>query len=161
MSSDAPEHAASRIGGWGPRLVAVLGGGFFLASGLWAMVAPAAFFDAVATFEPYNAHFVRDVGAFMIGLGAVLLLAAVRPTGDALAIALCGVGVGAAAHTLSHVVDHDLGGTPALDIPVWAVLSVVLLWAGVASWRGPRRGRGRGHHAAAWSGDAGGTRDST
>jgi hypothetical protein len=110
-------------------------GAFFAGSGLWAMVAPQAFFDAAATFEPFNAHLIRDVGAFMVGLGAVLLLAAAKPAVEALAIALCGAGIGAVAHTLSHVVDHDQGGTPAVDIPLWTVLSLVLLWAGKARWR--------------------------
>jgi hypothetical protein len=101
------------------------------------MLAPEAFFEAVATFEPFNAHLIRDVGAFMVGLGAVLLLAAAKPAADALAVALCGVGTGAVAHTLSHIVDRDHGGTPAVDIPFWAVLSLVLLWAGAARWRDP------------------------
>jgi len=135
MSTDPSESSTTTSRAWGPRLVAVLGGVFFLGSGLWAMVAPKAFFEAAATFEPFNAHFVRDVGAFMVGLGAVLLLAAARPAVDALAVALCGVGVGAVAHTVSHVVDRDHGGTPAVDIPVWTLLSLVLLWAGVARWR--------------------------
>jgi hypothetical protein len=116
-------------------LVAVLGGAFFLGSGLWAMAAPESFFEAAATFEPFNAHLIRDIGAFMVGLGAVLLLAAARPAVEALAVALSGVGIGAVAHTVSHVVDRDHGGTPAVDIPVWAVLSLVLLWAGVERWR--------------------------
>ena len=135
MSTDAAERSVTKRRQWGPRIVAVLSGAFLFASGLWAMVAPEAFFEAAATFEPFNAHLLRDVGAFMLGLGAVLLLAAAKPTVEALAVALCGAGIGTAAHTLSHVVDRDLGGTPAVDIPVWGVLSLVLLWAGVARWR--------------------------
>jgi hypothetical protein len=135
MSTDTAERSGTTGRQRGPRIVAALGGVFFLGSGLWAMVAPEAFFEAAATFEPFNAHLIRDVGAFMVGLGAVLLLAAARPAVEALAVALCGVGIGAVAHTLSHVVDRDHGGTPAVDIPFWTVLSLVLLWAGVARWR--------------------------
>jgi hypothetical protein len=102
------------------------------------MASPESFFEAAATFEPFNAHLLRDVGAFMVGLGAVLLLAAARPAAEALAVTLFGVGAGSLAHTASHVVDRDLGGTPAVDIPFWTLLSLVLLWAGVASWRGAR-----------------------
>jgi hypothetical protein len=120
---------------WFPRAMGVLGGFSFLASGLWAMIAPESFFDAVATFEPYNQHFVQDVGAFQIGLGAVLLLAAIRPRADALAVGLIGVGVGSAAHVVSHVVGHDLGGKPEMDIPLFAVLTVLLLVAGLVRWR--------------------------
>jgi hypothetical protein len=137
MSTEVAERSATRRRRWGPRAVAVLGGVFLLGAGLWAMLAAEAFFEAVATFEPFNAHLIRDVGAFMVGLGAVLLLAAAKPAVDALAVALCGVGVGAVAHTLSHVVDRDHGGTPAVDIPFWGVLSLLLLWAGAARWRDP------------------------
>jgi hypothetical protein len=135
MTTDAAQRSATTRRQSGSRSVAVLAGVFFAGSGLWAMVAPEAFFDAAATFEPFNAHLIRDVGAFMVGLGAVLLLAAARPAVEALAVALCGVGIGAVAHTLSHVVDRDHGGTPAVDIPFWAVVSLVLLWAGVTRWR--------------------------
>jgi hypothetical protein len=135
MSVDAARRPATTSRRWGPRIVAVLGGLFFLGSGLWAMLTPEAFFDAAATFEPFNAHLIRDVGAFMVGLGAVLLLAAARPAVESLAVALCGAGIGAVAHTLSHVVDRGHGGTPAADIPFWAVVSLALLWAGVARWR--------------------------
>ncbi|WP_157041842.1 hypothetical protein [Nitriliruptor alkaliphilus] len=135
MTTEASEPSTKRDWAWVPRLVAAVGGAFLLGSGLWAMVAPAAFFEAAAMFEPYNAHFIRDVGAFMLGLGAVLLLAAARPAVEALAVALCGVGIGAVAHTLSHIVDRHEGGTPAVDIPFWVLLSLVLLGAGVARWR--------------------------
>jgi FtsH-binding integral membrane protein len=117
-----------------PRLVAILVGAILVGSGLWAMVAPATFFEAVATFEPYNRHFIQDLGAFQIGLGAVLWLALV-PRADALAVALVGVGIGSAAHTISHAVGRDLGGNPVVDIPTWVILTVVLLVAGGLRWR--------------------------
>jgi hypothetical protein len=117
-----------------PRLVAVLVGAIFVGSGLWAMVSPATFFEAVATFEPYNRHFVQDLGAFQLGLGAVLWLA-VLPRADALAVTLVGVGIGSAAHTVSHAVGHDLGGDPVVDIPIWVIVTGVLLLAGGLRWR--------------------------
>jgi hypothetical protein len=135
MSQDVAERSTSRTRQRGPRLVAALAGVFLLGSGLWAMAAPEAFFEAAATFEPYNAHLIRDVGAFMVGLGGVLLLAAAKPAVEALAVALLGAGIGTVAHTISHVVDRDLGGTPAVDLPVWTVWSVLLLVAGLARWR--------------------------
>lgn len=87
-------HAADRTARW-PRLVAGIDGLLLLGLGLWAMASPAAFFDAIATFEPYNRHFLQDVGAFQIGLGAVLLLA--LSGRDGLAVALVGVGIGSGA----------------------------------------------------------------
>jgi hypothetical protein len=134
MGSVDTVRGSSRSARWFPRAVAVLGGLSFLASGLWAMAAPESFFDAVATFEPYNQHFVQDIGAFQIGLGAVLLLAA-TVRGDALAVGLVGVGIGSAAHTVSHLIGRDLGGRPELDIPLTASMSLLLLAAGLWRWR--------------------------
>ena len=108
----------------------MLGGIAFLPFGLWAMVAPRSFFDQVAEFHPYNQHFVQDIGAFQLGLGAVLLLAAARPALDGLTLALLGSGIGAAAHVVSHVVGHDLGGTPSSDIPMFTAIALVLLVVG-------------------------------
>ena len=104
------------------------------------MVGPMSFFEALAAFEPYNQHFLQDIGAFQIGLGAVLLLAAISDSADALAVGLVAVGLGSAAHTISHFAGRDLGGTPAVDIPVLALLSLVLLAAGLVRWRENRVG---------------------
>lgn len=112
------------------RAVAVGVGVVFVVVGVWAFVAPRSFFDAAAVFEPYNRHFLRDIGAFQIGLGAVLVLAGFLR--DALVVALAGVGVGAAFHAASHVVDRRAGGDPAVDIPLFAVVALLLLGAAVA-----------------------------
>jgi hypothetical protein len=133
MTSDeihSPEPGASF-----PRLVGAVGGLFFLGFGLWAMAAPESFFESVADFEPYNEHFLMDIGAFQIGLGVALLLAGVLGRVDALAAALIGAGFGSAGHTISHIVGRDQGGTPAVDIPVFATLSVLLVAAGIVRWR--------------------------
>jgi uncharacterized membrane protein len=121
-----------------PRAVAIVGGVTFIAVGVWAMVDPHSFFEAIATFEPYNQHFVQDLGAFQIGLGAVLLLAGVPGRADGLTVALIGVGVGAALHAVSHIVGRDLGGTPETDIPLFAGMAVLLLAAGALRWRHQR-----------------------
>lgn len=123
-----------------PRIIAVGVGGMLLVVGVWALVAPRSFFDTLAVFEPYNVHFVHDIGAFQLGLGAVLLIAAfVR---DALLVALSGVAVAATAHLLSHVVDRDLGGTPSTDIPFFALIAVVLIGAAVSRARAAGRAGG-------------------
>lgn len=124
-----------------PRVVALVVGVFLLAVGGWAMIAPRTFFEAVALFEPYNQHFLQDIGAFQIGLGAVLLIPARRTVTDGLAVALLGAGIGNAAHTVSHVIGIELGGRPGSDIPLFAVLTVALLWAGFVRWREQPAGR--------------------
>ena len=123
---------------WMPQAVAALGGVGFVGFGAWAMLSPRSFFDTLARFEPYNQHFVQDIGAFQIGLGAVLLLAVAIRHADALAAALLGTGLGAALHVVSHVIGMDLGGSPAIDLPVFGALAALLLIAGIIRWRSVR-----------------------
>jgi hypothetical protein len=124
----------SGVGSRLPRVAAIVGGAGFVAFGGWAMIDPRSFFEAVATFEPYNQHFLQDIGAFQVGLGAVLLLAGLSASPDGLTVALVGVGVAAALHAASHVVGRELGGTPERDIPVFATMAVALLAAGALRW---------------------------
>ena len=107
------------------RLVALLGGITLVTFGAWAFFAPRSFYDTLAVFPPYNRHFIHDVGAFQIGLGAVLLLT--KYGKDALFVALAGVGIGSAVHVASHIMDRNLGGNPETDIPLLTVLTLVLV----------------------------------
>jgi hypothetical protein len=118
------------------RWITIIGGVAFVVFGLWAFAAPQSFFDQLAAFEPYNPHLIRDIGAFQIGLGAVLVLVAFLP--NAQAGALLGVGLGGAFHAVGHVIDRDLGGSPGTDIPTFSLLAALLLWAGIAALRTPR-----------------------
>ena len=119
------------------RMVAILVGLVFAAAGLWALLAPRSFFEGAAHFEPYNAHFIRDIGAFQLGLGAVLLLSAWLR--DALLVVLTGVAIGAVAHLASHVTDRHLGGDPAVDLPTFTVIAALLIAAAVTRARSQRR----------------------
>lgn len=114
-----------------PGILTALGAGFFLVFGLWAFLDPRSFFDQFAHFEPYNAHFLHDVGAFQVGIGTTLAIALWRRT-DAILAALAGAGIGAAFHVATHIRDHDLGGSVS-DTVGLAVVAVLLL-AG-AAWR--------------------------
>lgn len=116
-----------------PRVIAAVGGVVLVVFGGWAMVSPESFFETIALFEPYNGHFILDIGAFQLGLGATLLLAAFF-TDDALLATLVGVGLGALAHVISHVVSLDSGGSPEIDVPSLSVLTIVLLIGGVIRW---------------------------
>lgn len=133
MTTDDGPTPATRRRANGIRWVTILGGAAFLLFGLWAFAAPQSFFDTLATFEPYNVHLIRDIGSFQIGLGAVLVLVAFLP--DAHGGALLGVGVGGAFHAAAHVMDRDLGGSPGTDIPTFALIAALMLWAGVAQLR--------------------------
>ena len=89
------------------------------------------FFDTIGPFEPYNAHFLHDIGAFQVGIGATLAIALWRRT-DALFAALAGAGIGAAFHVVTHIRDRDLGGSDSNTV-VLAIVAVLLL-AG-AAWK--------------------------
>lgn len=97
---------------------------FFIGPGLWAFFDPRGFYDELATFEPYNEHFVHDIGAFMIGIGAAFAAALWR-RGDALFAAFVGGAVGGAFHTAAHFMDHDLGGKDT-DVFVFGAMSVLM-----------------------------------
>ena len=77
-----------------------------LAAGVWALASPSSFAEAVAF--PNAEHFLHDLGAFQIGIGASLLLA--LGWRDGLALALAGFLVGNSIHAVNHAVDLDLGG---------------------------------------------------
>lgn len=126
------------MGIWLPRAVAIFAGISFVVLGAWAMIDPASFFSTIAMFEPYNKHFVQDIGAFQIGLGAVLLLGGASPRPDGLVVALLGVGMGATFHLVSHVVGGEPGGVPERDIPLFGLTAVVLLAAGAWRWNADR-----------------------
>src|SRR3954466_5901780 len=116
------------------ELVAWLGVVFCFVTGVWAFAAPANFYRNVATFEPYNRHFLHDVGSFSIGLGVVLLLALLHY--DALVVALGGSAVAGVLHEISHIVDRDLGGrdTDPVGLGLVALLGVAAV---AAAWNRP------------------------
>jgi hypothetical protein len=111
------------------RVLVALSALILLGSGLFAMIAPEAFFNLVAIYPPYNRHFIHDIGAFMLGLGGALAFALIFT--DALLVVLAGNAVGAVAHFVSHLVDRELGGLPTdpLTFGVFALLIVgLMIW---------------------------------
>ncbi len=119
------------------RIAAIAGGASLAAIGLWALADPGSFHRVVAPYPPYHEHLLHDVGAFQLGLGAVLLLAA--GVGDALFAALGGVGLGAAAHAWAHVLDRGLGGRSS-DPWVLGAAAALLLAAAAGRWKEVRGG---------------------
>ena len=107
------------------RTIALVVGAVYAVSGLWAFLAPESWFDTIGTYPPYNRHFVHDLGAFQIGLGATLVLTLVWRA--PLLAALAANGVAAIFHFASHVVDRDLGGR-ASDPFLLGAFALVVLW---------------------------------
>ena len=108
-----------------------LAGLFHAGSGIWAFAAPRSFYDTVATFPPFNGHFLADIGAFLIGIGVVLLASLVWS--DARFVVLLGGTVAAVFHWMSHVRDHDLGGAGS-DPWLLGAVAVLLLVGLVMRW---------------------------
>ena len=111
------------------RAITALGAAFFLVVGLWALIAPRSFYEVLATYPPYNEHLFHDIGAFQIGLGVTGFVGLVRP--DGLGSALAGLTSAAVLHTLSHILDRDLGGR-ATDPWSLGLLALVLALASIA-----------------------------
>jgi len=97
---------------------------FMLVMGLWALLWPASFAEAVRF--PDQTHFVHDTGAFQIGIGVTLALAVLWR--EPLAVVLAGFLVGNTIHAVNHAVDLDLGGR-ASDPWLLGVLSALILVA--------------------------------
>jgi PPOX class probable F420-dependent enzyme len=102
-----------------------LSGVGMLVAGLWALLGPRSFAEAVSF--PYNEHFLHDAGAFQLGIGATLLLAVAWR--DGLALALAGFLAAGTVHAVNHAVDLDIGGTAAQlwALVAWAVLAAAAL----------------------------------
>ena len=120
------------------RVVALVAGLLTLGAGLWAFIGPRSFYDAVATFPPYNRHLIHDIGAFQIGLGATVLLG--LRWRDTLLVVLTGYAAGAIVHAVSHIIDRDQGGTDA-DPFTFTVIAVVTAAAAILRAAGRARER--------------------
>jgi PPOX class probable F420-dependent enzyme len=89
--------------------VTALVGAVTVGIGIWCLIGPASFADAVGFDE--HRHFLHDVGAFQLGLGVALLLPLIWA--DALATILAAFIVANSVHTVNHMMDLDLGGSVA------------------------------------------------
>lgn len=74
-----------------------------LATGVFAAVAPGAFYDQIGTYGAENGHYVGDVAAFYLAAGVGLLVAANRPPWRVPVLAV--VALWWALHALNHLGD--------------------------------------------------------
>jgi hypothetical protein len=127
--------ASRRLGQRYVATVLALAGAGMLAAGIWAGIAPRSFARFVAF--PYHEHFLHDLGAFQLGIGATLLLALAWR--DAPTVALAGFLVANTLHTVSHATDLDLGGRASdpYAIGVLSLLAAVALVLRVRQRRAP------------------------
>ena len=118
------------------KAIGLAAAALFLGAGGWALIDPASFYERVATYPPYNRHFLHDIGAFQIGLGVALVLA--LRSGPGAVVGLGGAAAGSVAHALAHVVDRDLGGRPG-DPILLGLVAAALVVAAALAYRSPTK----------------------
>src|SRR5215210_6347038 len=115
-----------------PAGVAALAAGQ-LGLGLWMLVGPRSFYDALGPFGPFNEHYVLDVCTWYLALG-IALAVAVRLASWRVPLLVFAT-VQYALHTLNHVVDAGeadpgwVGVFDAVSLGVTALLLAGLLLA--------------------------------
>jgi predicted anti-sigma-YlaC factor YlaD len=76
-----------------------------LLTGVWLMVDPGSFYDAIATYPPRNDHFLRDIGSWNVALGLAALIAWRRPSWRVPMLGVLTVNYGL--HAVSHLINVD------------------------------------------------------
>ena len=113
--------------------IAMLGAASVL-TGLWMLVAPSSFFDAIGPFGARNSHYIRDMATWQLAFGAALLAAVGRPSWRRPLIA---VGAGQALlHTLNHILDAgdaDPSWVGVFDVVTLAATLGLFAWLWSAS----------------------------
>lgn len=84
------------------RFSVILNGVMNTLTGLALLFAPGWFYS-LASFPPFNRHFMGDIGMLQIALGLGLLAAARRPEAHRLLIGAAALGTGL--HVLNHLYD--------------------------------------------------------
>lgn len=124
----------------------------FLAVGGSATFAPAGFYahfpggghQWLAGDGPYNAHLVTDAGVGFLAVGAVLLLAALRPALAVARVALVAALVHGVPHVVFHVfhADHSLNSLDRVLSTGGLALNVIIAAALLVSLRSSPAGDG-------------------
>jgi len=108
------------------RVAASIAAAFFGLPGLWAFLAPANFAANVATFPPYSRHLIHDMGAFMVGLAVVMIMAMIWS--DALSAGFVGVATAAALSGAAHILDTNLGGRKIVDpVSLFGLAAILII----------------------------------
>ena len=98
-----------------------------LVLGLWMLVAPRSFYDAVGPFGPYNDHYVRDTATWQLAFGVALAIAVRQASWRVPLLAFAVVQF--ALHAVNHVVDAgeaDPGWVGVFDAVSLSVATVML-----------------------------------
>jgi hypothetical protein len=127
MSS--PARPAAALNERTLRLVVGALAAFHIAEGLWMLLAPGSFFDAIGNYGLENTHYVGDVGAFVLAYGLALLAAVGRPTWRAPLLAIGALWY--AIHSVNHLFDIDEARSTERGLADTILLAI---GAGVLGW---------------------------
>jgi hypothetical protein len=111
------------------RIAAALFGAFYALTGLYMLVAGQRWYQntvGVAATGPYNAHFVKDVGAAFIASGLALLLRSWRPRWWPAAVAGATFPV---FHALIHLAEYSHHHDDLKSVVFITVFAGLSLWA--------------------------------
>ena len=115
------------------RAVLVVVGAYHLATGVLALVDAHAFFEQIGRYGVENDHYIGDVGAYYLGFGIALLVAAQRAGWRVPLLALGALWYGF--HALNHAFDvgearSDARGVfDTVALAIGALVSAYLAWA--------------------------------
>lgn len=85
------------------RFAVILNGVLTIITGLLLLFAPNFFYESVASYPPFNRHFLGDIGVFNLALGVGLLFAARDPYKHPLIIGAAALGN--ILHVFNHIYD--------------------------------------------------------
>lgn len=110
--------------------------------GLWAMFAPANWFDSfpgvgpalIAGEPPFNRHLVTDVGSGFFAVGAGVLLAAYWGTNRAVKLSLVVIVAFTAPHVAYHLANPAAELSTAADVANVGLLASGIGWAALLWW---------------------------
>ncbi len=100
-----------------------------LALGLWMVISPGSFYDALGPFGERNDHYLADVATFYLALGAAALVAARRPGWRLPVLGFAAIQY--TLHAVNHLVDigeADPGWVGPFDFVTLALSAAGLAW---------------------------------
>lgn len=92
------------------RAATAASGVFYALTGVALLFAPQWFYDNIGTYPPFNRHYEGDLGAFLLPLGIVLVIASRHPSRHRLLIGFAAAG--SLVHALNHLYDDMIAQTP-------------------------------------------------
>lgn len=124
------------------RVILALAAVEHIVPSLLLLFAPTWFFENVGNFPPFNRHYMGDAGAFLLGLGLILVFALRHPARHRGAIAA--VAIANLVHLGNHLYDDYLANAWSLDHFLRETLTLILvpllLFAVYIALRGEKNG---------------------